>query len=441
MGNYVSSTKLQQQEMLAELGLSDLKELYASVPKQLLLKDLNIAHELSQLEVERMLSELSNKNTVFEAVYRGAGAYNHYIPPMVTRVSSKEAFLTSYTPYQAEISQGVLQNIFEYQSIICELTGMDVSNASMYDGASALAEACAMSYNKKRIKTLIADTAHPNYIQTVKTYAHALGMQVELVPSKNGQVDMDALERALNDESVACFALQQPNYYGVIEDAQTIGDMLSASKANYIMCSNPLMLSYLKSPKECGADIACGEAQPLGLSLNFGGPYLGYLACTSKLTRSLPGRIVGQTSDMDNKRSFVLTLQTREQHIRREKATSNICTNQALCALSACVYVACMGPRGMKEACRQSMVLARYLKQELIQTGYFSEVYSADFAYEFVLKTSLDAHLLESYLASRKILSGLVLDDSAMLWCATEMCSKEGIDALVQEIVLFGEGK
>lgn len=442
MGNYVPSTEAQQKEMLAELGLSSLNELYKDIPNDLILDDLAIPHELSQLEIERKLQALSKKNQDFSAVYRGAGAYAHYIPPMVRKVSAKESFLTAYTPYQAELSQGVLQNIFEYQSIICELTGMDVSNASMYDGASSLAEACGMCYSKKKKKTLIAASAHPNYKKVVKTYAHAFGAEVEEVSfTEDGRLDLDELKTKLADENVASFALQQPNFFGVIEDAKAIGDILAETKAHYIMCANPLLLTTLKTPGECRADIACGEAQPLGLSLNFGGLYLGYLACSTKLMRSMPGRIVGQTTDMDGKRSFVLTLQTREQHIRREKATSNICTNQALCALSACVYVASMGPAGMKEACGQSMKYARYLKDQLISTGHFSEVYSAECAYEFVLKTDLDVHKLEDYLAEHNILSGLILVDTHMLWCATEMNTKEGIDELTQLISSFEEVK
>ncbi len=442
MGDYVPSTEAQQKEMLSELGLSSLKELYKDIPSELILDELDIPHELSQLEIERELKALSKKSQDFSAIYRGAGAYEHYIPPMVRKVSAKESFLTAYTPYQTELSQGVLQNIFEYQSIICEFTGMDVSNASMYDGASALSEACGMCYSKKRKKTLIASSVNPLYKQVVKTYAHAYGADVEEVScGEDGRLDLDDLQAKFSDENVACFALQQPNFYGVIEDAKAIGDILTEFKVHYIICANPLMLTTLKSPHECGADIACGEAQPLGLALNFGGPYLGYLACSQKLMRQMPGRIVGQTTDLDGKRSFVLTLQTREQHIRREKATSNICTNQALCALSACVYVASMGPKGMREACTQSMKYARYLKDKLIETGHFSEVYSSEFAYEFVLKTDLEAHKLESYLAKHNILSGLVLDDEHILWCATEMSTKDNIDELAQLIKSYEEGK
>ncbi|MDO5043873.1 MAG: aminomethyl-transferring glycine dehydrogenase subunit GcvPA [Coriobacteriia bacterium] len=442
MGTFIPNTPQEQQEMLESIGLSSFEDLYTGIPSELIIDELGIEAGKSQLEVEKILDTIADKNTKFTSIFRGAGAYNHYIPPMARKVPQKESFLTSYTPYQSEVSQGVLQNIFEFQTMMANLMGMDISNASMYDGASALAEAAGMCYDKKRKKTLIASSAHPRYKSVLKTYAHAFGAEVEEIPAlENGQVDQDALKAALEDEKVASFIVQQPNYFGVIEDARALGELMADHKAKYIMSVNPLMMSVLASPGECQADIAVGEGQVLGIPLSFGGPYLGFLTCKQNMLRHMPGRVVGQTKDMDNKRSFVLTLQTREQHIRREKATSNICTNQALCALTASVYLASMGPEGLKEAAEQSLAHAAYLKSELLKIEGFEEVHDAPHGYEFVLNGPIDAHELETKLADKGILSGLPLEGKQMLWCATEMNSKEDIDELVTQVQEIMEGR
>lgn len=360
---------------------------------------------------------------------RGAGAYKHYIPAAVKRITSKEEFVTAYTPYQAEISQGVLQGIFEYQTMICELTTMEAANASVYDGATAAAEAAAMCRDRKRSKVLISAAAHPDVIETVKTYCQAAGAPVELIPAKDGQTDQAALAELLTADT-ACVYLQQPNYYGLIEDAEAFGQLAHEKGAKFIMGCNPIALAVLKSPAACGADIVVGEGQPLGLPLGFGGPYLGFMASTSAMTRKLPGRIVGETTDVDGKRAFVLTLQAREQHIRREKASSNVCSNEALCALTASVYMTVMGPEGLRQAAVQSMSKAHYLAEQLSVIGY-QRVYEGEFFHEFVTTTPVPAESALKALEERGILGGLPLNDHEILWCATEDNTKAEIDELV----------
>ena len=329
MGSYVPNTDIDRQAMLAAIGAKSIEELYNVIPTDIKLdKDLNIPKGLSELEVRNKMARIGAKNLVFRSIFRGYGAYNHYIPSIVKHITSKEEFVTAYTPYQAEISQGVLQSIFEYQTLICELTGMDVSNASVYDGMTAAAEAVLMCIERKKKKVLISETVNPQTIETIKTYCMGIDCEIILIPSKDGKTDIEALE-GLMDKEVSSVLIQQPNYYGQIEDCSKIGEIAKQHKGNYIISANPISLGILKTPREYGADIAVGEGQPLGLSLSFGGPYLGFMATTSKNVRKLPGRIVGETTDNKGNRAFVLTLQAREQHIRREKASSNICSNQA----------------------------------------------------------------------------------------------------------------
>ena len=328
MGSYLPSTDGERQAMLEAIGCRSMDDLYAQVPPEMRVDRLDLPDGKSELEVRRILEDMAAKNTVFPSVFRGAGAYRHYIPSIVKSVTSKETFLTAYTPYQAELSQGVLQSIFEYQTMICTLTGMDASNASIYDGASAAAEAVAMCRDRKRSTVLLSAAIHPMVRRTVETYCFGNGMEVRIVPMKNGFTDAQALAGLL-DDTVACFYLQQPNYFGRIESAKELGEAAHAAGAKFIMGVNPIAMAVLKTPGECGADIAVGEGQPLGMPLSFGGPYLGFMAATAALTRKLPGRIVGETADHDGRRAYVLTLQAREQHIRREKASSNVCSNQA----------------------------------------------------------------------------------------------------------------
>jgi len=432
MGDYLSSTASQRQEMLKEIGLSSMEELYAQVPGPLILQNgPDIPEGKAELEVHETVRQMADKNHVFPVIFRGAGAYRHYIPAIVDTVVTKETFLTAYTPYQAEISQGILQSIFEYQTMICELTGMSASNASVYDGATAAAEAVAMCRERKRTKALISAAAHPDVIETVRTYCWSAGSEMELIPVKDGRTDLSALENML-DETTACVYIAQPNYYGILEETEKAGEIAHAKGAKYIMGVNPIAASILKTPGECGADVAVGEGQPLGLHLGFGGPYLGFMAAASAMIRKLPGRIVGETVDAKGNRAYVLTLQAREQHIRREKASSNICSNQALCAMAASVYMTSMGPGGMQEAAYQCMSKAHYLASELEKIG-FSPAYDGEFFHEFVTKSPVDVQMLMEHLEENGILGGLPTS-SGILWCTTEMNHKEDMDRLIRLI-------
>ena len=346
MGNYIPATEQERQAMLASLGLGSLDELFAAIPEGVRVKELNLPEGLSEMEVARKVGGMAAKNVRFCSMFRGAGAYRHYIPAIVKTVTSREEFVTAYTPYQAEISQGVLQSIFEYQTQICELTGMDVSNASVYDGAAAAAEAVLMCLERRRNGVLVADSADPQTITTIRTYCESRNVPVTVLPVKNGATEVSDLAAALTD-TTACLYVQSPNYYGVLEDMDALVAAAHGAGARVVMGANPISLGMLKTPGEYGADIAVGEGQPLGMPLGFGGPYLGFMACRKELMRRLPGRIVGETVDHEGRRCFVLTLQAREQHIRREKASSNICSNEALCAMTASVYLAANGPQGL----------------------------------------------------------------------------------------------
>lgn len=436
MASYVPSTREERQEMLHTVGVSDYRELYRDVPAEMYLeKGLNLPDGMSELEVRQKMTAMAAKNKVFPTVLRGAGAYDHYIPSIVKYIPAKEEFLTAYTPYQAEMSQGILQTIFEYQTDICELTGMDVSNASVYDGATAAAEAAAMCRDRKRRVTLISGAAHPDVIQTVKTYCYGTGDELRVIPAKDGITDVEAMKGLLTPD-VASVYIQQPNFYGQFEDAQTIGQLVHENGSVYIMGCNPIALAIMKTPKDCGADIAVGEGQPLGMPLSCGGPYLGFMASTEKYMRKLPGRIVGQTVDSEGNRAFVLSLQAREQHIRREKASSNICSNEALCALTAGVYMAAMGPEGMAQAAEQSMAKAHYLAEALCAIDGVSLVYPGPFFHEFVTTMPKADAVLEA-LEKAGILGGLPIPEG-ILWCATEKVSKAELDrtaTIVREVL------
>jgi glycine dehydrogenase subunit 1 len=389
---------------------------------------------LSELEVKRKMEHIAGKNKIFSTIFRGAGAYNHYIPSIVKYITAKEEFVTAYTPYQAEISQGILQSIFEYQTMICELTGMDVSNASVYDGATAAAEAVIMCKDRKRTKAMISESSNPQAIQTIQTYCKWIGIEVVLFPSKEGKTDLEILGNSVNEET-ACIYVQQPNYFGQLEDTETIADITHRVGAKLIAGCNPISLAILKTPAEYGADIAVGEGQPLGMPLAFGGPYLGFMATTEKMMRKLPGRIVGETKDINGKRAFVLTLQAREQHIRRENASSNICSNQALCALTAAVYMSTMGKEGLKQVAVQSMSKAHYLAEQLNKVKGFELVYKGSFFHEFVTKCPGKVEAVMSSLEREKILGGYPLQDQNkgnILWCVTEMNTKAEMDRLVE---------
>ena len=428
MGSFLPNTKEEQQNMLREIGYDSFDALFAHIPEEAKVKSLNLPSGLSEMEAIEEMDRLAGKNIVFKHIFRGAGAYNHYIPAIVQSVVSKEEFVTAYTPYQAEISQGILQSIFEYQTMICELTGMDASNASVYDGATAAAEAVAMCKERKRTTAYVSAASNPQVIQTIQTYCYGSNTKVVVVPEKDGVTDIQALKEALDDES-ACFYMQQPNYYGNLEDAGTLGEIAHEAGAKFIMGCNPIALAMIKTPAECGADIAVGEGQPLGLGLSFGGPYLGFMAATAKMTRKLPGRIVGETVDRDGKRAFVLTLQAREQHIRREKASSNICSNQALCALTAGVYLSAMGAEGMKQVASLCVSKAHYLQEKLSEAG-LARRDTQPFFHEFVTVCPGKSAEILLELEKNGILGGLMLSEDEILWCATEKNTKAEMDAV-----------
>ena len=432
MASYVPSARAERQAMLETLGLSSMADLYRAVPPEARVETLNLPDGKSEMEVVEDLTEMAGKNQIFHSVFRGAGAYRHYIPAVVKAITAKEQFVTSYTPYQAEISQGILQSIFEYQTQICELTGMDVANASVYDGATAAAEAVFMCQDRRRTGVLAASTANPQVLEVMRTYCESRGVPFTLLPAKGYALDQDALAGLLTG-STACVFVQSPNYYGVLEDLQPVADAVHAAGAKLIVSANPISLGLLKTPGEYGADIAVGEGQPLGLSLNFGGPYLGFMACKQPMMRKLPGRIVGQTTDNRGSRCFVLTLQAREQHIRREKASSNICSNEALCAMTASVYLAAMGPEGLRRAAESSASHAHYLAQRLSELPGFALKTDRPFFHEFLTECPIDPELFCRKLEEKGILPSLPVE-GGILWCCTELNRKPQIEELITAI-------
>lgn len=433
MGSYIPSTREERLSMLESIGMHSFDELYADIPEKLRFKDgLSLPSGLSELEVARKMEEIAEKNTQFTHIFRGAGSYHHYIPAIVKQVTSKEEFITAYTPYQAEISQGLLQSIFEYQTMICELTGMDVSNASVYDGATAAAEAAAMCRDRKRGTICVSASVDPKILSVIRTYCFGSSAPLVVLPEKEGLTDLESWN-SMDTSSIACLIIQTPNYYGLVEDGAAIADAVHSSGAKLIASCNPIALGLLETPGEFGADIAVGEGQPLGLPMGFGGPYLGFMASTKDMMRKLPGRIVGQTTDVDGKRAYVLTLQAREQHIRREKASSNICSNEALCAMTAAVYLSAMGSAGLEKVASSCMANARYLLEGLTALG-FTRKYTGEFFHEFVTICPCDAAVLSENLAAHGYLSGLVTGQKEMLWCTTEMNTRSEIDGLLAVI-------
>ena len=429
--DYVPATSSEITGMLQRLGLGSLRELYVDIPDELLLgSPPDIGVGLSEIELIRALRGIACKNKVYDDVFMGAGAYRHFIPAAVDTLSTREEFVTAYTPYQAEMSQGILQSIFEFQTMICELTGLAAANASVYDGATAAAEACLMTRERNRSKVLICGGVSPQTMQTIHTYLVPAGMEPVPVKTSDGAVDMNDLSTAL-DAQTAAVLVASPNYFGIIEEVESIAELAHQAGAKLIVSVNPIACGLLKSPGSLGADIAVGEGQPLGIPLSFGGPYLGFMACTDKLLRKLPGRIVGQTLDSQGRRAFVLTLQAREQHIRREKAGSNICSNQAWCALRSAVYMSLMGPQGLKEVAQHCYANAHYLRDALEKIGY-KPVHGKAFFHEFVTDCPADYTNVQSRLDREGILGGLPLGDGTVLWCATELTGKAQIDRLIR---------
>lgn len=427
MSSYVPHTENDRAVMLEKIGVQSIADLF-DVPKGCE-ANLNLPCGKAPLEVERIINALGAKNKVFRTMFLGAGAYNHYIPPVVSELASREEFITAYTPYQAEMSQGILQSIFEYQTEIANLTGMDASNASHYDGATATADGILMCMGAKT-KVVVSDALNPEYKEVVKTYLIPHGIEVVFAPTKNGVTDKDALSRLIDDE-VGAVCLQQPNFFGLIEDAEGVGNLAKDKGVKFVMSCYPIALALLKSPAECGADVSTGEGQPLGLPLAFGGPYLGFLTCRENLMRKLTGRIVGETTDHEGRPAYVLTLQAREQHIRREKSTSSICSNEALCALTSAIYMSAMGKEGLKDVATQCVSKAHYMKDEIVTIDGFRLKYDGEFFNEFVIESDVDTSKIVDKLQKRGILAGLPLGAHDMLWCVTEMNTKEDIDEVV----------
>lgn len=426
-------TKEEIEQMLKQAGMNSLDDLYADVPEQIRFRgEYDLPEPMSETEIRSLFERLGEKNRRL-TVFAGAGCYDHYTPAVVPNIISRSEFLTSYTPYQAEISQGTLHYIFEYQSMMAELTGMDVSNASMYDGSTATAEAAimALASTKKTDTVLVSASVDPKVLNVVKTYAHFHGFNVELIAENDGATDKEQMDARLEKGGVAGVIVQQPNYHGIVEDFSGFADSCHAHKSLFIVNSVAADLALLKTPGEWGADVAVGDGQSLGIPMAFGGPSVGYMCCTEKLMRKMPGRIVGKTVDNRGQRVFVLTLQAREQHIRRQKATSNICSNESLMALFVTIYMSVMGKEGVKEAAQMSYDGAHYLHDALIATGLFSDKYERPFFNEFCVKYNGDVDRLQQRFIENGILGGVKVDADTLMFAVTEKRTKEEIDKLV----------
>ena len=433
---YFPHTEDDLQAMLQKVGVASMDDLYAEVPASIRFQgDYQLPSEMSELEVRQLFEKLGTQNQTLTC-FAGAGVYDHYTPAVIPQLLQRSEFLTSYTPYQAEISQGTLHYIFEYQSMMTELTGMDISNASMYDGTTAAAEAVMMAVasGKKQNKVLVSETLDPKTLEVIRTYAHFHGIQLEMIVAENGVTSKADMEAKLAEGGVAGVLVQQPNYYGIVEDYSGFADCCHQQKALFMMDSVIADLAVLKTPGEWGADIAVGDGQSLGIPMQWGGPYVGYLCCTEKLIRKMPGRIVGKTVDSRGQRAFVLTLQAREQHIRRQKATSNICSNQSLMALFVTMYCSLMGKQGLKEAAQLSYAGAHYLCDELLKTGHFQLVYQQPFFNEFVVRYDGDVDSLQRRWLQHGFFGGVKIADDQIMLAVTEKRTKEEIRQLVETI-------
>ncbi len=430
---YFPHTDEDLKEMLAKVGVDSLEGLYDEVPESIRFKgDYDLPEGKSEMEIRRFFDALGNENKQLTC-FAGAGTYDHYTPSVIPAIVQRSEFLTSYTPYQAEISQGTLHYIFEYQSMMAELTGMDVSNASMYDGTTATAEAMLMcvAAGKKANKVLVSETVDPKTIEVINTYAHFHGVEIEMVKAVDGATDRDDYMQKVAQGGVAGMIVQQPNYYGVVEDYSGFADAAHANKALLVVNSIAADLALLKTPAEWGADIAVGDGQSLGIPMTFGGPSVGYMCCTEKLIRKMPGRIVGMTNDNRGQRAFVLTLQAREQHIRRQKATSNICSNESLMALFVTIYMSLMGKEGLKEAARLSYAGAHYMAERLVATGKCRMAFNRPFFNEFCVRYDGDVDALQQKFIDNGIFGGIKVADDTIMFAVTEKRTKEEIDKLV----------
>ncbi|HHW27809.1 MAG TPA: aminomethyl-transferring glycine dehydrogenase subunit GcvPA [Firmicutes bacterium] len=437
--NFIPNTKKDREEMLETIGVSSVEELFSDIPESLRLKgQMNLPPAMSEYEVAKHLRELSEKNTAQDfATFIGAGSYDHYVPSVVRHVLGRSEFYTAYTPYQPEVSQAVLQSIFEYQTMICELTGMDAANASMYDGPSAAAEAVTIASGLlRKKKALVSRTVHPETREVTRTYAKGHDIDVAEIHMSNGVTCLDSLKELLTND-VASVVIQQPNFFGNLEPVDKISEMVKAAGATLIVSVNPMTLGVLRPPGEYGAEIVVGEGQVFGNPMAFGGPYLGIFAVASKYLRRMPGRLVGMTNDVRGQRGFVLTLQTREQHIRRDKATSNICSNEALNALAATVYLSWLGKEGIKELGQHCVKKAHYLADRISKIKGYSLAWDAPFFNEFAVKCPVCPHKIVDALKEKKILAGYPLGDAYpelkdhLLIAVTEKRTKKEMDELL----------
>lgn len=440
MHPYIPHTNDEIEKMLFEIGVKSIDDLFADIPESIKLKGkLNIHEPMSEYEAYNEVKFLANKNKIGIS-FLGAGCYDHIIPVSVQHLISRSEFYTSYTPYQAEISQGTLQSIFEFQSLICELTGLDVSNASLYDGHTAASEAAVMALNsvKKSNTILISEYLHPFTKQVLKTYFLGLDINIIEVKGKDGRIDIEDLKNKISD-NVACLIAQSPNFFGIVEDFSLVSKILKENKKIFIISSNPMSLSIFKNAKEWDADIAIGDLQPFGIPQYFGGPTAGYIAAKEEFLRKMPGRIVGQTVDKDGKRGFVLTLQAREQHIKRERATSNICSNEALMALASTIYMSIMGKSGLTEVAKRSISAAHYLESKLKEVKAGRLLFNQPYFYEFAFIFEKDARKIMEELKKAGIFGGILLEPilgkeykNVVLIAATEKRTKEEIDLYTQ---------
>ncbi len=438
--NYLPHTDKERREMLDAIGVESVEELFQDIPRDVMFdRELDIFPSLSEPELLKHMLDLACKNQDLSEYtpFLGAGVYDHYMPSVIGHMLKRSEFYTAYTPYQAEASQGTLQTIFEYQTMISELTGMEVANASMYDGATSVAEAALMSLKSAKGNTvLVSEAVNPSYRQVLQTYVENQGFKVQTIPQSEGVTDGSVIDNHLSKD-VACYIAQTPNFLGNLENLDGLKDKLKEHKAMLIVCTDPIALSLIKPPSEYGADIVVGDGQSLGNPMNFGGPLLGFFASTKKLIRKMPGRIIGETTDEEGNRGYVLNLQTREQHIRREKATSNICSNQALNALAACIYLTLMGPKGLKQVANLSLQKANYAKEKIAALDGFELAFDQPFFKEFVIKTPKPVEEINKQLLDRKIVGGLDLGkfysglENHMLLCVTEKRTKDEIDKLV----------
>ena len=433
MYKYFPHTDEDLQAMLAKAGVKSLDELYAQIPESIRFKgDYELPRGASELEVRQVFEKLGSENKQLTC-FAGMGVYDHYTPSVIPNLLQRSEFLTSYTPYQAEISQGTLHYIFEYQSMMAEFTGMDISNASMYDGTTACAEAMMMAVaaGKKVNKVLVSGCLNSNTFEVLKTYALHQNIELEVLPIRDGTTSLEDVKAKLAEGGYAGVIVQQPNIYGIVEDFTGFAEACHEQKALFVIDSVAADLAVLKTPGEWGADIATGDGQSLGIPMQFGGPYVGYMCCTEKLIRKMPGRIVGMTKDNRDQRAFVLTLQAREQHIRRQKATSNICSNQSLMALFVTIYMSLMGKQGLKEAAQLSYAGAHYLCDELLKTGRFKLGYDKPFFNEFYVLYDGDAQTLYQRFIEAGFLGGVQVDEG-FLFAVTEKRTKEEIDNFVK---------